>query len=189
MAGIDQLLFGALNHLLRNEAWARERLRPHSGARVLIEASPFKLHLLIDEHGLLAAGERDQAPDVTLTLPADAPLRFMFDRSSLFSSVKLAGAADVAESLAFVFRNLRWDIEGDLAGVVGDIPARRISLLGARLGKELQESARKLGANIVEYTTEDSSLLAAGRDIESFGRAVDTLRDDFARLEQRIKRL
>jgi len=41
----------------------------------------------------------------------------------------------------------------------------------------------------VEYATEDSSLLAPGRDIDSFGRAVDTLRDDLARLEQRIKRL
>ena len=189
MAGIDQLLFAGLNHLLRNENWARERLRPHSGARILIEASPFKLRLLIDEHGLLAAGERDQAPDVTLTLPGDAPLRFMFDRNSLFSSIKLAGAADVAESLAFVFRNLRWDIEGDLAGVVGDIPARRISLLGGRLGKGLQESARRFGENVIEYATEDSSLLAPGRDIDRFGRAVDTLRDDLARLEQRIKRL
>jgi len=189
MAGIDQLLFAGLNHLLRNEAWATERLRPFSGAHVLIEASPFKLNLLIDEQGFFSAAAQDQAVDVTLTLPADAPLRFLLDRNSLFSSVKLAGAADIAESLAFVFRNLRWDIEGDLAGVVGDIPARRISLLGARLGNELQESARRLGENFVEYATEDSSLLAPGRDIDSFGRAVDTLRDDLARLEQRIKRL
>jgi len=189
MAGIDQLLFAGLNHLLRNEAWARERLRPFSGAQILIVAGPFKLNLLIDEQGLLTKGAADQPVDVTLTLPADAPLRFLLDRNSLFSSVKLAGAADVAESLAFVFRNLRWDVEGDLAGVVGDIPARRISLLGARLAGELQDSARKLGVNVVEYATEDSALLAPGRDIDSLGRAVDTLRDDLARLEQRIKRL
>jgi len=189
MAGIEQLVFGALNHVLRDESWATERLRPFAGAQVLIEGGPLRLHMGIDEHGLLTRGCKDQAPDVTLTLPADTPLRFLLDRRGLFSAVKLSGTADVAESLAFVFRNLRWDAEGDLAGLIGDIPARRLSRFGADMAARLQDSGRRLSENIVEYATEDSALLAPRREIEGFGQAVDGLRDDLARLEKRINRL
>jgi hypothetical protein len=58
------------------------------------------------------------------------PAKLLLDRDALFASVKLSGSADLAECLAFVFRNLGWDIEEDLASVLGDIPARRLALTG-----------------------------------------------------------
>jgi len=188
-AGIDRLVFGGLNHLLRSESWASERLRPHAGALVLIEGGLLKLRLRIDEYGLLLPGDSEREPDVRLNLPDDAPARFVMNRDSLFSSVKLSGAVDVAESLAFVFRNLKWDVEADLAGLIGDIPARRIVTLGAKIGEESQLALRKFGENLAEYASEDSPLLCPRRDIDAFGRAVDILRDDVARLEKKISRL
>lgn len=189
MFGVDKLLVSALNHLLQAEPWARERLRPHAGARVVIVGGPLQLNLGIDEHGLLAAGEPSGTPEVTVSLAADTPARLLVDRSSLFSSVKIAGSVDIAESLAFVFRHLRWDAEADLANLVGDVPARRLAILTGRVGHQLQESTRRLVDNLAEYAVEDSSLLAAKRDVVSFGNAVDHLRDDLARLEKRISRL
>jgi hypothetical protein len=63
-----------------------------------------------------------QAPgDGQHRLPDDAPL-IRADRSaSLFSAATISGSADLAETLGFVFRNLRWDIEHDLSRVLGDI--------------------------------------------------------------------
>jgi ubiquinone biosynthesis protein UbiJ len=113
----------------------------------------------------------------------------LVDRNSLFSSVKIAGSVDIAESLAFVFRHLRWDAEADLANLVGDIPARRLVLLAGHLGHQAQESAKRLIDNMAEYAVEDSTLLAAKRDVVSFGKAIDQLGDDMARLEKRIARL
>lgn len=189
MFGFDKLLVSALNHLLQAEPWARERLRPHAGAQIVIIGGPLQLNLYIDEHGLLAAGEPSDIPEVTVRLAADTPARLLVDRSGLFSSVKIAGSVDIAESLAFVFRHLRWDAEADLASLVGDIPARRLALLGGRLGHQAQDGARRLIDNMAEYAIEDSSLLAAKRDVVSFLSAVDHLRDDLARLEKRINRL
>lgn len=190
MFGVDKLLVSALNHLLQAEPWARERLRPHAGVQVVIVGGPLQLNLSIDEHGLLVAGEPSGIiPGVTVSLAADTPARLLVDRSSLFSSVKIAGAVDIAESLAFVFRHLRWDAEADLANLVGDVPARRLALLAGRLGHQVQESTKRLIDNVTEYAVEDSSLLAAKRDVVSFGTAVDQLRDDLARLEKRIDRL
>lgn len=189
MLGVDKLLVSALNHLLQAEPWARERLRPHAGAQVAIAGGPLQLNLYIDAQGLLAVGGPSGTPEVSVRLAADTPARLLLDRNSLFSSVKIAGSVDIAESLAFVFRHLRWDAEADLANLVGDIPARRLALLAGRVGHQAQESVRRLIDNMAEYAIEDSTLLAAERDVASFAKAVDQLRDDLARLEKRIARL
>lgn len=189
MQVVDKLVITGLNHLLQAETWARERLRHHAGAQVLVEAGLLNLNLRIDERGLLGLGEPSQPVEVSITLPADTPVRFMLDRDNLFSSVKIAGSVDIAESLAFVFRHLKWDVEADLATVVGDIPARRLALFGKQFGLRLQDGTRRLAENMVEFATEDSSLLAAQRDVNCFTKEVDHLRDDLARLEKRIARL
>jgi len=189
MAAFERIIFPALNHLVKNESWARERLRQFSGSRLLIAAGSIQLNLRINEQGLFALADIAQPADVLLTLPADAPLKFLFDRNALFSTIKLSGSADLAECLAFVFRNLHWDIESDLASVLGDIPARRLAQMGAKLGNQMQDNAKRISRNFVEFSTEDSQLLTATRDIHAFCQAINNLRDDTARLEKRIKQL
>lgn len=189
MDPINFLTIRALNHLIQGEDWAQERLRSHAGAQVLIEAGPFAIRLGVDRQGLFHPGNAERAADVTISLPPDVPVRLLLDRDKLFSSVKLGGSADIAESLAFVLRNLEWDVEADLARVLGDIPARRLARLGKSLAKGIQDSLRKAAENVVEYAVEESSMLAAKRKIAEFGSEVDRLRDDVARLEQRISRL
>lgn len=189
MASLQTLLVGTLGHLLGRENWARERLRPFAGALVHIEAGPFVFALRIDAHGMLLAGEAELPATVTLTLPDDAAWRLLVDRPGVFAGIRLAGSAEVAEALAFVFRNLRWDVEEDLARLVGDIPARRMVLIGRHFGREVRIGTQRLLANVAEFSTEESGMLAARRDIAEFARAVDQLRADLARLEQRLQRL
>jgi ubiquinone biosynthesis protein UbiJ len=116
-------------------------------------------------------------------------VRALVDRSKLFSSVKLGGSVDVAETLAFVFRNLKWDAEADLAAVIGDIPAHRLVKIGQSLAGSLQDAARNTAENIREYAVEESAMLIAPSDIRAFGEAVNRLRDDVARLEKRLAQL
>lgn len=186
---IRQLGIRGLNHLIHCESWAQERLVKHSGAQLLVDASLFRIRLGIDEQGLfrLSAGER--VPDVTLTLPPDFAVRALFDRDKLFSAVKLDGSVDVAESLAFVFRNLRWDAEADLAGLIGDIPAYRLSRIGRSLALALQEGVRNTALNIQEFAVEEAGILLSPCDMAAFSGAVSHLRDDVALLEKRLAKL
>lgn len=184
-----RLLLSGLNHLLRSEPWAPERLRAHRGAHVALEAGPVVLRLCIDGEGLFQHSEPNSPVDVTLQLPADAPVRLLFDREGLFAGVRLSGAADVAETLGFVFRNLDWDAEGDLAAVIGDIPARRLVMLGKSLGKGLADAARKIAENLAEYSLEEARLIVPRRDTEHFSMAVASVESEVARLEQRIAAL
>lgn len=188
-ASLARLILPALNHVLAAESWAEERLRAHRGAHFRVEAGPFSLLLAIDPQGRFAAAEEAAAPDVVLTLPGDAPLRLLLDRDGLFASVKLSGAADIAETLAFVFRNLQWDAEGDLAALIGDIPARRLVRFGRSLAQSLAAAMRNAVANIAEYSVEEAGWVTARRDADDFVAAVWKLQEDLAALDRRIGRL
>lgn len=190
MGPISNLSIRALNHLIHSEYWAQDRLRAHSGAQVLIDAGGlFKLRLGIDEHGLFQSGNAESEPNVAITLPADMPVRLLLDRDRLFSSVKLDGSVEIAESLAFVLRNLEWDAEGDLAGLIGDIPAHRLTKMARSFSVALLDSINRATRNAVEYAVEESAMLVASRGVAEFGSAVNALRDDVSRLEKRISRL
>lgn len=189
MSFTDRAILSAINHVLRQERWAVERLRPFSGSRMLLAAPPLRLFWQIDEQGCFDLGDVDALPDVTLTFPSDAPARFLVDRESLFSSVKLAGSADLAEALAFVFRNLRWDVEGEIAQMLGDIPAHRLVMLLSGAARQARSGLQRAADNLAEYASEDSGLVVPGRETAAFASAVDELRNDAARLEKRIARL
>ena len=178
-----------LNHLLEREDWARQRLKPYSAQTAHIEGGPLQLTMTVDELGAFRPGKPEEVAAVTITLPSDAPFRMLADPSSIFGAARITGAANFAETLAFVFRNLRWDYEADLAGIIGDIPAHRVSRLLAEGVAWQRSAARRLGLNAAEFATEESGLVTSARDLARFGQDVDQLRDDAARLEKRISRL
>jgi ubiquinone biosynthesis protein UbiJ len=178
-----------LNHLLERETWARQRLQPFAGQTACIGGLPFALNMTVSDAGLFRAGAADAEAAVTIELPADAPFRVLADPSSIFAAARLTGAANFAETLAFVFRNLRWDYEADLAALVGDIPARRLAQSLVAGFAWQRAAAERLGRNAAEFATEEAGLVAPARDLAQFAGAVDELRDDLARLEKRVARL
>ena len=175
-----------LNHILSGEDWARLRLQPFGGQTARIEGGPIRLTMTVDDAGLFYAANPDAVAAVTISFSPEAPVKLFTDPADLFASARLSGAANFAETLAFVFRNLRWDYEGDLAGVIGDIPARRLARLLADGIKWHRSSVQRLGINFSEYATEESLLVTSARDLRRFTEDVDRLRDDLARLEKRI---
>lgn len=186
---ITHLAVRVLNHLIKDETWATDRLRPHAGAQIYIDGGLHEVRLAIDEHGLFLSGSTTLPSDVSITLPSDIVFRVLFARDKLFSSVKLGGSADIAESLAFVLRNLNWDAEADLANLFGDIAAHRIARLGRSLASGMHESIKRATDNAVEYVADESAMLSTPSQIAEFGQSINHLRDDVARLEKRISRL
>ncbi|NJD26197.1 MAG: hypothetical protein FIB06_12410 [Betaproteobacteria bacterium] len=184
--GSGQAAARILNHLLVREAWARERLTAHAGEHFRIEAGGLSVALGIDAAGSVVGEPPETEPAVVIQLGDDAAGRLLTAPESAFSTARITGSVRFAETLAFVFRNLRWDFEADLADVLGDIPARRIAQ-GLRSAFAWQrEAVARLGGNVAEYLTEESGTIVPSREVADFGRAVDGLRDDCARLEKRI---
>jgi len=178
-----------INHVLTGEDWARARLAAFSGQTARVQFSSGQLRFTILESGLLAAADAASPVAVSIRLPDDAPVRALSNRSSLFSAATIAGSVDLAEALAFVFRNLRWDAEHDLSQVLGDIVARRALRLASGLARWHGRSARNLAFGIAEYLTEEEKAIAPRRDVDAFCAGVDALRDDLARVEKRLGRM
>ncbi|HEX9195337.1 MAG TPA: hypothetical protein VF854_04885 [Azonexus sp.] len=189
MPSLVDMVVPLLNHLLAREDWARQRLQPYIAQTACIDGGPVRLTMTVDELGTFRPSKPEEVAAVTITLPSDAPFRMLSDPSSIFGAARITGAASFAETLAFVFRNLRWDYEGDLAGIIGDIPAHRVSRLLAEGVAWQRSAARRLGLNAAEFATEESGLVTSARELTRFGQDVDELRDDVARLEKRISRL
>ena len=187
------MLLGAalriVNHLLAGEDWARDRLQPFAGQTARLEFGALTLPLAISGGGLFVAAGRDAPAEVTITLPADAPLRALTDRPSLFAAARLSGSAELAETLGFIFRNLRWDAESDLAQVIGDIAAHRLVAGGKQLARWHRQQAVNLAANFAEYFTEEDPSIARRADVADFCAQVAALPSQLGRLEARIASL
>jgi ubiquinone biosynthesis protein UbiJ len=187
--GSGQVAARILNHLLAREAWARDRLAAHAGEHFRIEAGVLSIALGIDAEGQVLGEPAETEPAVVIQLGDDAAGRLLSAPETAFSAARITGSVRFAETLAFVFRNLRWDFEADLADLAGDIPARRIAQALRAAAAWQRDAVVRLGGNVAEYLTEESGSLVPSREVADFGRAVDQLRDDCARLEKRIARL
>jgi ubiquinone biosynthesis protein UbiJ len=179
-----------LNHLLSQQAWASERLKPFSGQAVAIRCPPFPdLHLKITERGLLDRARDDSTSALVVKLkPGALPLLLARDPSAR-GQIEIEGSADLASAVDHLFRDLAWDIEEDLSTVFGDVVAHRLASGGKAFAAWQREAMLRLAENLAEYWTEEQPLLVRPGAAEKFGRELGTLQDEAARLEQRIERL
>jgi ubiquinone biosynthesis protein UbiJ len=185
----DPATVAFVNHLLRSADWAREALRPFAGRTARFEMAPFTLSLTVLENGELAPAAADAVPYATARLTPGLLLRLAARDESVWREVEIAGDTDFASALHHLARNLRWDIEEDLARAFGDVAAHRMAETGRTFRTWGERALENTGRSFAEYWTEERPLIAATRDLEKFNRAVDCLRDDIARLEKRVNAL
>ena len=195
MAALPIPILAAVNHVLGQADWARERLTGFAGRSARVTMPPFDAFIVVLDNGYIsspnkaASTDSEQPADVTINLPASAPLLFLQGLPTLMRAVKLSGSVDFAETLSFVIRNIKWDVEEDLSKVVGDIAAHRLVDGAKRFGTWQVSAGQSLAGNFAEYFTKGQPLIAQGAAIPDFSRGVDSLRDDVARLEKRVARL
>jgi ubiquinone biosynthesis protein UbiJ len=178
-----------INHLLRGASWARDELKPFAGRTARFDIAPFLLSLTVLESGEIAPAAADAAPAVTARLTPGLMLRLAAGDEAVWREFDIAGDTDFASAIHHVARNLRWDVEEDLSRVFGDIAAHRMAEAGRTFRRWGEQAADNTARSFAEYWTEEQPLIATRRDLDEFGRAVDQLRDDTARVEKRVEHL
>jgi ubiquinone biosynthesis protein UbiJ len=180
----------ALNHLLDAEAWARDKLKPYAGQYVEFRSPPLPaLRLEILDTGLLGGAAADAATNLVVTIGAGALPAFLRGEDALMREIGIEGNADLAGTVQYLFRHLRWDVAEDLSKVFGDALAERMVSEGRRFAAWNRETAERLAQNFSEYWTEEQPLLARPAEVRRFLADTDQLRDDLARLEKRVDML
>lgn len=187
---IDIFLINALNRLVSQQAWAGERLRRFPGAKIAILLGTHRFEFGIAAEGKFTGCQSERTvADVEILLPENASVLFFINRQQLFRSLRLSGPADLAESLGFVFRNLDWDIEGDLAALIGDIAARRVVRIGGAGVMQAGKALKRGAENISEYFASEANFIVSDDKFRPFKLAVKALEDELLLLERRVQKL
>jgi ubiquinone biosynthesis protein UbiJ len=181
-------LLAAFNHVLDQAGWARQKLIPFAGRTANISVLPLAFSFAIDDGGRLVASQAAVA-DVEITLPVNTPLLVLQGPEQVMKAARINGLAEFADTLGFVLRNLRWDIEEDLSKVVGDIAARRlVALLNSFAGWQ-REAIRNLSENVGEYLIEEKQALVKSAELAVFSDEIIQLRAHLEQAEARLKSL
>lgn len=179
-----------LNHLLRGESWARKRLQPCAGKTARFRLPPFfNLALTVQASGEVSTASSGALDDAVFTLAPQLLPRLLAHEEDAYREIRISGDSAFAEEILHIGKNLHWDVEQDLSGVVGDIVAHRVVQAGDRLMHWHTDTIRNLSQTLVEYLTEEQPLLAKPLDMQEFIREINALQDDAAQLEERVKAL
>jgi ubiquinone biosynthesis accessory factor UbiJ len=160
-----------LNHVVAAEPAAMARLAPWAGRGIGIELAdlPLPMRFLSPPDApvvlqVTAAGlfeVRESVPGAVDVPPAD--LRIRIDASNPLQSamkavagerpdVRIEGDAALAGDVSWLFDNLRWDVQDDLAKLVGPMAAHELSKVGAAVGGALRTVASGV-AGVVSTVT------------------------------------
>ncbi|HCI54045.1 MAG TPA: hypothetical protein DE312_12145 [Gallionella sp.] len=183
---ITRLSVSALNHLLAQNSWAYARLMQFSGKTARFEIAPFSFAYTVLPDGSLTNSDSTHADAVCVIAPSLLPRLALHDELA-HADIQSSGDAALLSEIFYLSRNLRWDAAENLSPVTGDIAAERIVQFVQN--RTLGASALNLAQAAAEYFTEEQPLIAKPQQLNTFMQQVDTLRDDMARLEQRIGRL
>ena len=179
----------ALNHLLSQNSWALPRLARYAGKTMRFNIAPLSFAYTILQDGLLANAEpATTTADTLCIIPPSLLPRLALHDESAPGEVRSEGDASLLAEIFFLSRHLRWDAAEDLSHVTGDIAAERIVQTLQAAHQQLRDGSLNFSLAAAEYWTEERPLLAKPQQAATFMQQVDILRDDVARLEQRIKR-
>ena len=179
----------AINHLLAQEAWARDTLALHAGKVALIDAGSVALRMQVTRDGMVSAAGEDQPASVTIRMRlSDLPL-IAANRERAFSYVKIEGDAEFANTISQLSKGLRWEAEHDLERLAGPIAATRIAGGARSLFDAARSTHRKLTENLAEFFLEEQPVLVRPAMLEELSDDVTRLRDDVERAAKRLARL
>ncbi|MFO0232246.1 MAG: SCP2 domain-containing protein [Burkholderiales bacterium] len=191
---LAQTALSALNHVLRQQSWARDRLREHAGrsVRVVVESplGPVSAGARIAEDGTLEIAAVD-APTVTLTLTPSVDALFGLLRDGprgLTGALKVDGDVMVAAAVGEVAQHLRWDVEEDLSRVFGDRVAHRMGETvrdGVRQADDLRERAE---TGVRDFLVREDRQLVGRDEMRTLTDVLRELEAGIGRLESKLGR-
>jgi ubiquinone biosynthesis protein UbiJ len=193
MAGVPlplaQTALSALNHVLRQQAWARDRLRAHVGRTVRIVVAtplgPVRADARIAEQGTLEVAEIE-SPTVTLSLTPSIDAVFGLLRDGprgLTGHLKVEGDVMVAAAVGEIAQQLRWDVEEDLSRVFGDRVAHRMGETARQGVRQADDLRGRVETGLRQFLVQEDPQLVGREDLRTLAQAVEGLEAVLRRAE------
>ena len=137
-----------LNHVLMQEKAAMERLVRQKGRVARVQWRNFNMALLITPAGLFNLAPEGATPDLLLEIADSNPL--VLAKTALRGdkpAIRIEGDVQLAADIHWLVDNVEWDVEEDLARIIGDTPA----LLSGSAARKLAQGLRQfVGARMAK---------------------------------------
>src|SRR6476620_10958814 len=189
-------LEAALNRALALDPDTRDGLRALDGQRIVlrIEQPPLALQVRVEGERLVV-GPVDAADEPHLSVRST--LGGLFARLPMFrrddappvGRLHVSGDADLARRLQRLAERFDPDWQQPFAAVFGDVIGVQVANAFAAGLRHARAAGRDFAETTAEYLTEESRDVVPRAELDAFHDAVDTLRDDAARLAARVARL
>jgi ubiquinone biosynthesis protein UbiJ len=191
---ISQSLTQILNHAWHQNPPSLSLLKKLAGKVIQLELNHLDLCLTLfpDIPGITILSDYKGEVDVRITGAPFSLLRLLLQEQPLLAnnpSVSITGEIGTAQQLLELFRELNPDWEEQIAQWWGEMPAHYLTSSFRQVQEYTQDRFNTLQFNLREYLQEEARHLPNPLEMEVFLDAIDTLRDDLERLEQRIQRL
>lgn len=189
-------LESALNRALALDPDTREALAGLDGRSVelAVESPPLAMRLQVQGQRLVVGpAEPDREPDLGVRATLGAllaqlpPLRR--DDAPPVGRLRVSGDAELARRLKRLADRFDPDWQQPFTAVFGDLLGVQVANAVAAGLRHARAAGREFAEVSAEYLTEESRDVVPRAELEAFHEAVDTLRDDAARLAARIARL
>lgn len=176
-----------LNHLIQQNVEIQAQLQSHAGATVCLMLPLLRIQGRLDAQGFLQAD--DSAPQTTLHIQSAAIQKILRGDKPGVGDISVSGDQALGMALLPLLGALRYWPNDDIGRLFGDAAAGEAMRLGSSLQAALADVRQSMAAHISDYARESDALVVHRHEFNTFAEAVDTLRDDTARLQARIRRL
>jgi ubiquinone biosynthesis protein UbiJ len=187
-----------VNRQIRLTTPAQELCRELRGKVVAIRVknTGLAMHVRVDTGGVSVLEAFEGEPDAAITgslfslgaMAAQGTGR-AGQEAVRDGTLELTGDAEVARSFQRLLDYGKPDLEEELSGLVGDVAAHGLGEIARGIRRWAREAGSTVRQNLSEYLQEESRALPTRYEVEDFGKRVDTLRDDVARMEARLRLL
>lgn len=173
----------AVNRMLADEPWARERLARHAGRAFTLRVGPISAGFRIDDAGLLERAPLGGAiPDLALTVsPFNVPA-LLADPKRWNEFVVEDGDVELGGTLKELAQTLPLLVEKLSSRMLGPVVGQRVADAGRRVLGAPEHVASRVAANVGSYARDEAQLLAHPMDMRK-------LIDETASLASRIDAL
>lgn len=137
---VQQRMVLFLNHVLMQEKAAMERLVRQKGRVARVQWRSYSMALEITPAGLLDLAAAEAVPDLQLEVTDTSPLALA--QAALRGdkpAIRIEGDVQLAADINWLVDNVEWDIEEDLARVIGDAPAHTVSQVARKAAQTLRQ--------------------------------------------------
>jgi len=136
---VQQRLVLFLNHVLMQEQEAMDRLVRQRGRVARVQWRIYSMALQITPAGLFNLAPEGAVPDLQLDVTETSP--FALAQTALRGdkpAIRIEGDVQFAAEISWLVDHVRWDVEEDLARVIGDVPAHTLAQVARRAAQALR---------------------------------------------------